>query len=205
MATETERDSAQAQGKLERSATRLATSAENQEESADRRTQLAADRTLLAAERTYAAWVRTGLAALAAGVGAKALLDDLVHPWLVLAASIVLILFSEFCFVAGVWRELRGAAPPPRNGHAASPRLASGPIQRFSDRAEFGCAGRHCPPLTTFSANADCRSQVDPPALRPSVSCPVRSLREECRWLSQLRAARRRREHRDKDAHLPRT
>ncbi|HKR92114.1 DUF202 domain-containing protein [Novosphingobium sp.] len=114
MATETERDSAQAQGKLAKSATRLATSAENQEESADRRTQLAADRTLLAAERTYAAWVRMGLAARAAGVGAKALLDDLVHPWLILAASIVLILFSEFCFVAGVWRELRGAVPPPR-------------------------------------------------------------------------------------------
>ena len=114
MATETERKTAQAQGKLAKSATRLATSAENQEESADRRTQLAADRTLLAAERTYAAWVRTGLAALAAGIGAKALLEDLVPMWLVLATSIVLIFFSEFCFVAGVWRELRRAVPPPR-------------------------------------------------------------------------------------------
>ena len=79
-----------------------------------KRTQLAADRTLLAAERTYAAWVRTGLAALAAGIGAKALLEDLVPMWLVLATSIVLIFFSEFCFVAGVWRELRRAVPPPR-------------------------------------------------------------------------------------------
>lgn len=102
-----------AQGGLARSATRLAASAENQEDSADRRTQLAADRTLLAAERTYAAWVRTGLAALAAGIGAKALLADLVHPWLILATSMVLIVFSEFCFVAGVWRELRRAVPPP--------------------------------------------------------------------------------------------
>lgn len=114
MTMETDRSTAQAQGKLAKSATRLATSAENQEDSADRRTQLAADRTLLAAERTYAAWVRTGLAALAAGIGAKALLEDLVHPWLVMATSIVLIAFSEFCFVAGVWRELRRAVPPPR-------------------------------------------------------------------------------------------
>lgn len=111
---------AQAQGKLATSAKRLAASAESQEDSADRRTQLAADRTLLAAERTYAAWVRTGLAALAAGIGAKALLGDLVHPWLVLVSSIVLIAFSEFCFVAGVWRELRRAVPPPRTD---TPRL----------------------------------------------------------------------------------
>lgn len=120
MTIETERKTAQAQGKLAKSATRLATSAENQEDSADRRTQLAADRTLLAAERTYAAWVRTGLAALAAGIGAKALLEDLVHPWLVLTTSVVLIVFSEFCFVAGVWRELRRAVPPPR---VDTPRL----------------------------------------------------------------------------------
>ena len=38
----------------------------------------------------------------------KALLDKLVPPWMVLATSIVLILFAEFCFVAGVWRELAG-------------------------------------------------------------------------------------------------
>ena len=64
-------------------------------------------------KRTYAAWVRTGLASLAAGIGAKALLDKLVHPWLVLAASLVLILFAEFCFVCGVWRELTGHAESP--------------------------------------------------------------------------------------------
>jgi putative membrane protein len=83
-----------------------------QESSADRRTKLAADRTLLAGERTYAAWMRTGLAALAAGVGIKALLDKLVTPWLVISASIVLLVFAEFCFVAGVWRELTGKARP---------------------------------------------------------------------------------------------
>jgi putative membrane protein len=83
-----------------------------QESSADRRTKLAADRTLLAGERTYAAWMRTGLAALAAGIGAKALLDKLVTPWLVIAASIMLLVFAEFCFVAGVWRELTGTARP---------------------------------------------------------------------------------------------
>jgi len=78
-----------------------------QESSADRRTKLAADRTLLAGERTYAAWMRTGLAALAAGIGAKALLEKLVT-----AASIMLLVFAEFCFVAGVWRELTGKARP---------------------------------------------------------------------------------------------
>jgi putative membrane protein len=83
-----------------------------QESSADRRTKLAADRTLLAGERTYAAWMRTGLAALAAGIGAKALLEKLVTPWLVMAASIMLLVFAEFCFVAGVWRELTGKARP---------------------------------------------------------------------------------------------
>jgi putative membrane protein len=88
-------------------------SALRQESSAERRTKLASDRTLLAAERTYAAWMRTGLAALAAGIGAKALLDTLVPDWLVLAASIVLIVFAEFCFLAGIWRELTGNALQP--------------------------------------------------------------------------------------------
>ena len=76
--------------------------------------ELAADRTLLASERTYAAWLRTGLAALAAGIGAQKLLEALVQPWLVMAASIVLILLAEFCFVAGVWRQLSRSVPPPR-------------------------------------------------------------------------------------------
>lgn len=83
-------------------------------DSPDRRTQLAADRTILAAERTYAAWVRTGLAALASGVGAKALLTHLIPGWSVHLVGTVLVLFSAFSFLAGVWRELFPGAPPPR-------------------------------------------------------------------------------------------
>ncbi|HEV7123700.1 MAG TPA: DUF202 domain-containing protein, partial [Rhodanobacter sp.] len=103
-----------AQTRLADSASKLKESAVLQTDSADRRTELAADRTILAAERTYAAWVRTGLAALAAGVGAKALLKDVVQPWLGSATASLLILFSAFCFFAGVWRGLAAGAPPPR-------------------------------------------------------------------------------------------
>jgi len=81
-------------------------STDQQTDSADRRTELAADRTVLAAERTYAAWVRTGLAALASGIGARALLKDVVVDWLTLATGAMLALFSAFCFLAAVWREL---------------------------------------------------------------------------------------------------
>lgn len=95
------------------SASKLKASAARQTDSADRRTQLAADRTIFAAERTYAAWVRTGLSALAAGVGAKALLEDVVDPWLASMTGSVLVLFSAACFVAGVWREIDPGAPPP--------------------------------------------------------------------------------------------
>ncbi|WP_426699869.1 YidH family protein [Rhodanobacter sp. Col0626] len=103
-----------AQTRLAESASKLKESAVQQTDSADRRTVLAADRTIFAAERTYAAWVRTGLASLAAGVGAKALLKDVVAPWLASATASVLILFGAFCFLAGVWRELDAGAPPPR-------------------------------------------------------------------------------------------
>lgn len=112
-----------APAKLARSASRLARSAAEQTGSADRRTELAADRTILAAERTYAAWVRTGLSALAAGVGAKALLKEVVHPWLASSTGSLLVLFSAFCFVAGVWRELDAGAPPPRPDIRRLPRL----------------------------------------------------------------------------------
>ena len=79
----------------------------------DPRVRLAEDRTVLAAERTYAAWVRTGLAALASGVGAQALLEEVIPGWLTRPTGSVLILFSAFCFVAAVWRELgTGVAPP---------------------------------------------------------------------------------------------
>ena len=112
MATKVEKKAVKAQEKLADSAETLVGSAVGQESSADRRTKLAADRTLLAAERTYAAWMRTGLAALAAAIGAKALLDKLVPDWLVLSASLVLLIFAEFCFVAGVWRQLTGKERP---------------------------------------------------------------------------------------------
>lgn len=121
MEGQTEQRATEAQEKLADSAETLVGSAAVQESSADRRTKLAADRTLLASERTYAAWMRTGLAALAAGVGAHALLEGLVAGWLVLTASIVLIVFSEFCFVAGIWRELTGNRPRPDPDAAALP------------------------------------------------------------------------------------
>ena len=85
-----------------------------QSDSADRRTELAANRTVLAAERTYAAWVRTGLTALASGVGAQALLEDVIPGWLTRPTGSALILFSCFCFVAAIWREMEPGAPPPR-------------------------------------------------------------------------------------------
>jgi putative membrane protein len=90
-----------------------AQAAERTKDSADRRTELAADRTVFAAERTYAAWVRTGLVALASGIGARKLLEGLVPGWMIVTTGSALILFSAFCFVAGVWRQLFVGAPPP--------------------------------------------------------------------------------------------
>src|SRR5262249_24900776 len=80
----------------------------------DRRTELAGDRTMLAAERTYGAWVRTGLLALASGVGAKAGLPGVVQEWVILINGRVLVLFSAFCFVAAVWRQLNAYPRPPQ-------------------------------------------------------------------------------------------
>lgn len=100
--------------KLAESAETLEKSTERVEDSADRRTILAADRTVFAAERTYAAWVRTGLFALASGVGSEQLLTGLIPKWLILVTGTVLVAFSGFCFVAGVWREFNTGAPPPR-------------------------------------------------------------------------------------------
>ena len=72
-----------------------------------------ADRTVLAAERTYAAWMRTGLVSLASGLGARHLLEDVAPAWMIVGAETILLIFSAFCFLAGVWREITGAAPPP--------------------------------------------------------------------------------------------
>ena len=109
-----EQQNAFASEKVAESAEVLEESSVQQADSADRRTELAANRTVLAAERTYAAWVRTGLAALAAGVGAQALLEDVVPGWLTRPTGSALILFSSFCFVAAVWREMRPGASPPQ-------------------------------------------------------------------------------------------
>lgn len=111
---------------LEKSAAKLEVSADQQVDSADRRTELAADRTVLAAERTYAAWVRTGLAALASGVGAGALLEDLVAPWLALATGSLLVLFSGFCFFAAVWRQMSRVAPPKPDTQRLPPAMLIG-------------------------------------------------------------------------------
>jgi putative membrane protein len=91
---------------------------------AERATELAASRTLFAAERTYAAWVRTGLVALASGLGSRKLLDGAVPPWMILGTGTVLLLFSAFCFGAGVWRQLViGTAPPEPDVHQLPPAL----------------------------------------------------------------------------------
>jgi putative membrane protein len=112
-----------AQVKLAASAAHIEHSAAEQTDSADRRTELAADRTVLAAERTYAAWVRTGLAALASGIGARALLDKVVPNGLIGATGSVLILFSGFCFVAAVWRQMSSFAPPRPDTRRIPPAL----------------------------------------------------------------------------------
>ena len=84
-------------GSLAHSANWLEHSARQQTDSADRRTKLAAD---------------TGLAALASGIGARALLENIVPGRLAGATASVLFLFSGFCFVAAVWREMAPVAPP---------------------------------------------------------------------------------------------
>ena len=57
--------------------------------------------------------MRTGLVAMASGIGAKALLMGVLPQWLIIATGSILILFSVFCFGAGVWRHLYAGPPPP--------------------------------------------------------------------------------------------
>ena len=99
--------------RIKDSAVQMEHSTARVEDSAGRRTELAADRTVFAAERTYAAWVRTGLVAMASGIGARALLMGTLPEWLVIATGTVFMLFSVFCFGAGVWRHLYPGPPPP--------------------------------------------------------------------------------------------
>jgi putative membrane protein len=96
-----------------KSTERIGRAVKEVEKTSDRTTVLAANRTIFAAERTYAAWVRTGLAALAAGVGAKAALGPVLGESVVLITGSMLVVFSAFCFGAGVWREVFAGAPPP--------------------------------------------------------------------------------------------
>lgn len=104
----------QTHAKIAKSAEAVRVSEAQQADSADRRTELAADRTILAAERTYAAWVRTGLAALASGIGARALLEKVAPAWLIVPTGCMLTLFSAFCFVVAVWRELWPSIASPK-------------------------------------------------------------------------------------------
>lgn len=75
----------------------------------DRNLALSADRTILAREQVYGSWVRTGLTALAAAVGARTLYATVVPAWLAVATGVLLALFSAFCFLAAVWREMSPA------------------------------------------------------------------------------------------------
>lgn len=112
-------------------ATRTASAAQQTKDSADRRTELAADRTMFAAERTYAAWVRTGLVALASGIGARKLLEDVVPAWMVIGTGSILIIFSAFCFVAGVWRQVFVGAPPPNPDVSRLPPMILATVNGF--------------------------------------------------------------------------
>jgi putative membrane protein len=49
------------------------------------------------------------------GVGANTLLSGAMADLLVRVAGTVLVLFSAFCFGAGVWRELRAADTLPKS------------------------------------------------------------------------------------------
>lgn len=112
-----------------------AAAAQLTKDSADRRTELAA-------ERTYAAWMRTGLVALASGVGSRKLLEGVVPGWMIVGFGTVLILFSAFCFVAGVWRQLLVGAPPAAGRAAAATRDPRGRERLPRSRRAGGAAGR---------------------------------------------------------------
>ena len=127
MAEETHKEVARSAETTKEAAQVAAGAAVKTKSAAERATELAASRTLFAAERTYAAWVRTGLVALASGLGSKKLLDGAVPPWMVLGTGTVLLLFSAFCFGAGVWRQLViGTVPPEPDVQQLPPMLLAG-------------------------------------------------------------------------------
>lgn len=99
--------------------------------SAERALQISADQLVLANERTYAAWVRTGLVSLASGLGADQLLARYVSKWMALGTVSILVLFSAFCFVAGVWRHLFPGATPPEPNVRRMPTLVLVAVNGF--------------------------------------------------------------------------
>jgi putative membrane protein len=127
----TSRELKQQTAHIKRSTKAIEQSEAEQTYNADRRTVLAADRTVLAAERTYAAWIRTGLAALAGGIGAMALVRDILPKWVGRLTGTVLILFAALCFVAAVWREVRGVETIRHEDVHPIPKALLVPINAF--------------------------------------------------------------------------
>jgi putative membrane protein len=57
--------------------------------------------------------MRTALAALASAVGARALMRDILPNWAGKLSGSTLVMFTMFCLLAAVWRQLQGVKPPP--------------------------------------------------------------------------------------------
>lgn len=89
--------------------------------------------------------------ALASGVGAHTALAGFLPKWLILLDSGLLILFSAFCFVAGVWRQFVPGVPPPEPdvpqlsplGSARRERFAGVCVARGTGRAVAKSGMRH--------------------------------------------------------------
>src|SRR3954454_320353 len=89
----------------------------------DARILYANQRNVLAAERNYAAWGRTGLVSVATETEAKTSLGNVLPEWLILFNATLLVLFSGFCFIAAVWRDLKpGHDAPQRSDVRRLPR-----------------------------------------------------------------------------------
>jgi putative membrane protein len=73
----------------------------SKQELAEERTDWAKERTLLAKQRTFAAWLRTGLASAGGGFAAAEFLGELEPRWMVLTASVLLVLSGGVIFVIG--------------------------------------------------------------------------------------------------------
>jgi putative membrane protein len=68
---------------------------------AEERTDWAKERTLLAKQRTFAAWLRTGLASAGGGFAAAEFLGELQPRWVVVTASVMLVVAGAVIFVVG--------------------------------------------------------------------------------------------------------